>query len=907
MRGLHPDKLEKFLEELWRLLQRHAKLVVWLHVALAAVGLILATRLELRTELTDLVGEDLAYYHHYVAFLREFPGQDELLAVVESSDPQRNRQFIERLAAKLRTETDLFTNTYYKADLDTLGPKGLLFLPETNLVSIRDQLRSYFPLIQSATAATNLESLVGLVNARFRAAITNRAGDAEELARVAPALGRIIDQALHSVTHVGVPPSPGVTTLFQDNLALAGRYLSFAGGRYFALTTQPRDRSRLAETVQRLRALVDQTQTEVPGNNAGVTGPPVLRVDEREQVGRDIFKASLLAFVLCLMIFIFCYQGTGRPLKAMAALVLGTIYAFGIAAVLVGHLNILSITFAPILIGLAIDFGVHLITRYEEDLRAGRPAVVAMRRAFVFTGAGVLTGAVATAASFFAMVFTDFKGIREMGLISGAGLMICLSPMMLLLPLWLLRGRQNALDQEPAQRASHRQRFEQNWLARPGTTVLACLVLTAVALTQVHRLRFEYNPLELQSRGLASVELARKLISTGDRSVLYAAVSAGSQDEATALEHRLRQLPSVAGVESIGRYLTGDQQAKLEIVRDIKHLIAEIQLPAWDPAPVNLPNLGEGLFSLQGYLGLISGHLTRNGQPAMAAELEHARQLANDLYQRTRYGETKTAAARLEHYQQALLDDLRKTFAALRDQDDRSPLQVADLPLNLRNRFVGQTGRQLLRVYPRADVWQRGPQEVFVNELRTVAPDVIGSPVLLYEYLGLLSRSYRQAVVYAVLIMALLIWLQFRSLVSVVLALLPVVLGTAWLLGIMGLLGISFNPVNVMSLPLLVGIGVTNGIHILNRYAEERCPSMLARSTGKAVIVSALNTMAGFGSLMLAQHQGIASLGYVMVIGVFTCLVAALAFLPCTINLMCRYGWSFHKGPVTRTVAGANE
>jgi predicted RND superfamily exporter protein len=147
--------------------------------------------------------------------------------------------------------------------------------------------------------------------------------------------------------------------------------------------------------------------------------------------------------------------------------------------------------------------------------------------------------------------------------------------------------------------------------------------------------------------------------------------------------------------------------------------------------------------------------------------------------------------------------------------------------------------------------------------------------------------------------MVLLIWLHFRSLVSVVLALLPVALGTSWLLGIMGLLGISFNPVNVMTLPLLVGIGVTNGIHILNRYAEERCPSMLARSTGKAVIVSALTTMAGFGSLMLAKHQGIASLGYVMVIGVFACLVAALAFLPCLINLMGRHGWSVHSGAVT--------
>lgn len=907
MRGLHPDKLEKFLQWLWRVLQSHPRQIVLLHGVLAVVCAVLATRLEVRSELTDLVGEDLEYYRLHLAFLQEFPGQDELLAVVESSDPQRNRQFVERLAAKLRAEPDWFTNTYYKADLDTLGPKGLLFLPQTNLVSIREQLRNYLPLIQSATTATNLESLVGLVNVRFRAAITNRAGDQEELARVAPALGRIVEQALHSVKHVGIPPSPGITTLFRDDLTMAGQYLSFAGGRYFAVTTQPADRSQLAETVQRLRVLIEQTQNEVPGNNAGVTGPPVLRIDERDQVGRDIFMASLLALVLCLMIFIFGYQETGRPLKAMAALLFGTLYAFGLAAVLVGHLNILSITFAPILIGLAIDFGVHLITRYEEDLRAGRSTTVAMRRALVFTGAGVFTGAVATAAAFFSMAFTDFKGIREMGVISGAGLLICLPPMMLLLPLWLLRGRQNVLDQQAVRRVSRRERLEQSWLKRPTRTVLISLALAALALTQVPRVRFEYNPLELQSRGLASVELARNLIHTGDRSVLYAAVTAGSQEEALALEDRLRQLPSVASVESAGRFLTGDQQAKLGLVRDIKQLIAEVQLPERDHGRVNLHDLGEALFTLQGYLGLVAGHLDRTGQPAMAAELEFTRRATDDLYQRTRHGDTNTVAARLDQYQRALLDDLRGTLANLLHQDVSGPLQLADLPLNLRNRFVGQSGRQLLRVYPREDVWQRGPQAVFVNELRTVAPDAIGTPVLLYEYLGMLSRSYRQAVLYAVIMMVLLIWLHFRSLVSVVLALLPVVLGTSWLLGIMGLLGISFNPVNVMTLPLLVGIGVTNGIHILNRYAEERCPSMLARSTGKAVIVSALTTMAGFGSLMLAKHQGIASLGYVMVIGVFACLVAALAFLPCLINLMNRRGWSVHKGTTAGRHGESNE
>jgi uncharacterized protein len=132
--------------------------------------------------------------------------------------------------------------------------------------------------------------------------------------------------------------------------------------------------------------------------------------------------------------------------------------------------------------------------------------------------------------------------------------------------------------------------------------------------------------------------------------------------------------------------------------------------------------------------------------------------------------------------------------------------------------------------------------------------------------------------------------IHFRSLIAMVLALIPVGLGTLWLAGLMGWLQIPFNPANIMTLPLVIGIGVTNGIHILNRYAEERTPGILARSTGKAVLVSALTAIAGFGSLVLAKHRGIHSLGMIMSIGIATCMVAALTFLPALLNMLGRTG-----------------
>jgi hypothetical protein len=254
---------------------------------------------------------------------------------------------------------------------------------------------------------------------------------------------------------------------------------------------------------------------------------------------------------------------------------------------------------------------------------------------------------------------------------------------------------------------------------------------------------------------------------------------------------------------------------------------------------------------------------------------------------------------RLRGYQDALFDDIRETFNAIKDQDTSGPLKPQDLPPSLRNRFVGVTGQYRLLVFPKHDIWNHDVQREFITELRTAlkgdADRVTGTPVQLYEYTTLLKDSYQQAALYALGAIAIMVFVHFRSLVCVVLSLLPVVIGSAWTLGLMGIIGIPFNPANIMTLPLVIGIGVTNGIQILNRVAEEHNASILSKSTGKAVLVSGLTALAGFGSLTLGKHKGIQSLGLVMAMGIATCMIAGLTFLPALLNVLGRMGWAVAK------------
>jgi predicted RND superfamily exporter protein len=293
------------------------------------------------------------------------------------------------------------------------------------------------------------------------------------------------------------------------------------------------------------------------------------------------------------------------------------------------------------------------------------------------------------------------------------------------------------------------------------------------------------------------------------------------------------------------------------------------------------------LYYNQGYLGNAIEAVQKD-EPALAKQLISLQNVIEDLRKEMNKGTARQVATnsyRLAAFQQALFDDVRRTFDGLRNQDDSGPLRIEDLPRALRDRFIGRTGKYLIMVYPKEDVWVRANQKKFIDEVAKVDKNVTGTPVQLYHYTELLKTSYEEAARYSLIAITLLVFLHFRSPLTVALALLPVGIGFLWLGGLMGYFHIPLNPANIMTLPLVIGIGVTNGIHILNRFAEEQTPSILARSTGKAVLVSGLTAIAGFGSLMLAQHRGIRSLGYVMSIGLATCMAAALTFLPAILTL----------------------
>jgi hopanoid biosynthesis associated RND transporter like protein HpnN len=883
---------------------RHPGWFFWPQVALFALCVVY-TCLFLKADMNrdDLVGPNQKYHQNYLSFQKEFPQPDDLVVVVQSGNLEKNRQFVERVAAKMQAETNLFQDIFYQQNLAMMGNKALQFAETNDLVEMRDVLGTVRPFIEQFTVTTNLVSLFGQINKAFRTAKEEENSQNISLAKSLPALERIVSLAHEALLRPGVPPSPNVATLLNNSpQAIASSYLTFAHGKIFVVTCHAPNDDLTGDAVDRLRALVEETRNEVPGVNVGITGEPVLDYDEMTQSQKDATLASVVSLFLCAVIFIYGYSETGRPIKATFCLLIGVGYTMAFTTATVGHLNILTITFVPMLIGLAMDYAVHLITRYEEELHHGRSNDEAIKKAMVYTGQGIFTGALTTAGAFLAMCFTNFQGIKEMGIICGGGLLVCFVPMMTMLPVLLLRGRQNKLDQQ-IRTDDRRARLENLWLDRPALVAGFTATLCLIAVIAARKVYFDYNLIKMQSPSLSSVVFERTLLDSADKSLLYGAVLADSLTNAVAEQEQIEKLPTVASTDPpfYRDFLYPDSGEKRKLIGEIKTEVDGITFKQPDLAPVDLQDLSTTLFYTSCYADAALATITN--EPDLSADLSSLVQTITEFRRFILDGnavQKGVYSQKLAQFQQALMADMRNMFGLLQRQDDTTPPTIADLPPPLHHRFIGVTGKYLIQVYPKEDVWQRAPQERFVNDLRTIDKQVTGTPVQLYVYETVLKDSYVQAAKYSLAAIAILVLFHFRSVRAMILALVPVGIGTLWLAGLMGWAGVPINLANIMTLPLVIGIGVTNGIQILNRYAEEGTPGILSRSTGKAVLVSGLTAIAGFGSLILAQHRGIRSLGIIMSAGIATCMIAALLFLPALLSLTARWHPLIKKPDVSR-------
>jgi hopanoid biosynthesis associated RND transporter like protein HpnN len=885
-------------------------LTVSVGLLVAALGTGYAARfLTLETSKFHLLPLHQRYATLYKDYAEDFGQLEDIVVVVESPEVETSTAYAARLAGVLRAGALGTARVSYRIDASRLEAHALLYLPLDTLRATLETVASQEDLLADFAATPTLDRLIAGINqhvgATFLPGVFGPGGDNE--ARTAPPTRLLRDLLTQTSERIDGGPyrSPWANVIAAPTVAPDGGYFLSNDRRLLFvvidLADAPRTFAAEHEAILAVRGAIASLRQEFPSVAAGVTGAPALFSDELSAATQDGEIASVLALVLTLGLLLLAFRHLLTSCAMLVVLTLSVGWSLGVITLLVGHLTILSMMFISVVVGLGTDYGTFFLFRYREERVLGRTFIGALERTAARSGPGILLGALTAAVTFFILMTAEFQGIRDFGFISGTAILLSFVSMVtvfpaavLLIDRWQKAPRLVALDNGPnaarppganADGGSRREVAALEWLTRyPKTIVVAAVVATGASLWAMPRVSFDYNLLNLQANGTESVVWERKAAAAAGRSVFAALSTATSLADLETKQAAFQRLSSVSDVQSVLSVLPSQQTEKLAILQRLADVADSIHVGS--PRPLDLRALTVALEILKRRLDVGSAYSGPEGPPE---EIRVIARATSTLLQRLKARESDAAEVALADYQARLAADFAQQWRRLQLAARPAPLTLGELPEELRRRFIGKSGRLLLQIYSRHDPWDYPSQARFVEELRTVDPDVTGQPVVGYESTRLIASSFRWGLVYAFALVTGIAALMIRRVRETVLAMVPLILGTLWTVGVMQLAGLKLNLVNVWALPLIIGSAAEYGLYIILQCLESPehgGGSRLTRSTVMAVMFNGLTTITGFGSLLVAHHRGVWSLGLLLVIGSVLILTASLVVLPTLLRLV---------------------
>jgi hypothetical protein len=881
--------------------RRFAWPILAVAVVLAAASVYYTvTNLAIRTSRNDLVASDQRLIQQSEKMDRAFGGRDGMVVVVENGHPKQAINFANDLAAELRRYPENFPELFYHIDPERLKRSALLYLDLPDLDKIKGGLLNQEDLLSGLAANPSLTTFYGLVNDRVARAMIGELFTgflADEGKRELPDLS-LLNTSLRGLA-ASLEGRKSQESLFSgffpkelNDLEGAGYFFTDNDKFLLFLVTPKGDGyASRSQDLALLRQTVDQVKARYPGLEAGVTGPDALEADEMSSSMKDITLATWLSLLGQMGLLILFFRSLRRTLVEGVVLVLGLCWTFGLVTLVVGHLNLLSLIFAPLVLGLTIDYGIHWFCRLEEEERAvGQGSVTALTCTFQRETPGIIYAGLAATVSFVPLAFVGFKGLAELGLILAMGILVMLTATLILLPALVIVTGKYAAGEGAEACAPQPKPFLQLAWRRPGLLAALGVAIVALGGVSLHAVKFDLNPLHLQNPDTESVVWEYKLIEDSKYSTSYGALATASLEELAARTEALKRLPTVSHVESVLSFLPQQVEAKRLLLTEMQPVLNSITFPRVPAGPAEPQALAAILGRINFKVAEAAKNLG-NDQAATRKQVEETHRLINQIIPRLGAG-NPNAANRLDEYGRYFFSDLHKTWDLFRGYVDSGltapPPTLADLPQPVRQRFISPEGAYLIRVFPSEDTWNFGPLKKFVNSLWSVDPNAVGDPVLLYTFTLGFRNSILWAAGMALLSVAVMLVLLFRSLKMAMLALIPLVVGTGLTINLMWLLNLPFNQANVLFVPLILGEGIEFGIIILARWrVEESARAItLPASTAKGVALAALTTALGFGSLMVSGHQGTFSLGLLATVGSLSGLLASLSILPAFLRLV---------------------
>lgn len=882
-------RLFKFLA---KMVITHPRTIVAAAVIIAiACGIYASIGIKLNANLDELVSEKLDYHRRYLDFLKEFGDEEYLYVVVDaSSDLMNAKQFMARLATRLEGRTGL-KQLIWKIDNPVLEKNFLLYMTDDQLKSLSAMTGAGPFSVKNIASWNSFTPMFGAMANRLATPVS--AQDEAELSTGFKFIDGLLDDISGSLAG-NRPYKSRLQELFfgGDESFDPDGYLK--NGSLLFMMIMPEKDFTSAKVIERplieVRAAIDEIKKEFPGIEAGLTGRPVLNADEMETSNKDMTLATILALALVAIVFIIFFRGIARPLCAVASLIIGIAWTFGFLALIFGTLNILSSVFALLLIGASIEYSIYIVARYEEELSKSGDVALAITTTLHTTGMANITSALTTAAAFLTLLWTDFTAIAELGAISAMGIILCLTAMLVVLPAMLmLRDRNRSIEKLREINAFALPMITKIYW-KPTIVFIVAMIAIIFAAPFIKRIGFDNNLLNLQAEGLDSVKYEHLIIEKSSETTWFARAVANTPEESHAKANALRKLDSVRRVDDVERIVPEGQDAKIGIIKEMAKQFTDLKFEQ--------PTDSIDVKKLQMELERIKNSLSRLQEEAFKSNRIDAvdgleifqSKISRTIDLLSQADEGSLIALGL--LQNNFFADLKKSLTILSSGMNPTNIALSDLPRDVASRFTSPSGRYSLYIYPKEDIWNPITLEKFISDIRSVDNTVIGTPIEVYESGRLMRSTFMRSAILSFIVICILIWLDFKNIRSSIIAITTLVAGLIMLFSAMGIFGIQFNMANFFAIPILIGTGIDFGVQVTHRLRQERSFDALGTSTGKGLIMTALANGIGFGTMMIAHHRGVASLGQILVLGCVFCLIAALAITPPIAKWL---GWGFAK------------
>jgi len=835
-------------------------------------GLAAAKLLGVNSDPIAMLDEDLPFRQTDERLRAEFPNLDNnLLAVVEAPTPEQATLAARQVQRELEALPDVVNSVSWPAGSEFFERNGLLFLSLAELESLSERLTAAQPLLGRLARQTDAAALFELL---AQIAARSRDGDSMPPGFDLDELHRQIAGAIDT----GLAGAPGLLSwqrLLGDGGSAAGRV------REVLLINPVLDHDRVLaarEVMERMHEMRKRLGLDQGPVRLRFTGSAALSFEEMRSVIEGAGLTGMLALIAVTVVMLAGLRSVSLSLIALVNLALGLVLTAGFAALAIGRVNLISVSFVVLYIGLGVNYAVHYLLRYREIAQlepAGRTAAI---RATISAGRFLLypltLSAVTTALGFFAFVPTAFSGIAELGLIAGVAMMVTLLLSYTALPAMLALVRPRIAGSPPAHDRGWRQYLELPLQRRKLVLGLGILLIIA-ALPALPQLRFDSDPLNVRDPQSESVVTIRELLAGGQAGYRNIQVLMDDASATETMRQRLAELPTVARAVSLQSFIPDDQDEKLFMLDDLGWVLGPDVVGAdWETDPVSADSLAVAARTLTDALGQSNEPASNPASDSLSASLAR-------LLRALDGPGAAQAAARVN---QTLTAGMQPTLGRLsQGLQATAPVAVDDLPAWLVEQWRGRQGARLLQVFPAVDVLDFDRQAEFTEQVLAVAGDrATGGPVIQLEAGRAITSAFRQALVWAVIGISILLLVTLRQPLAAAKVMAPLALGGLLTVAAMVLIDLPFNFANVVALPLLLGVAVDNGIHLVTRHRAGLLPdgNVLKTATARAIVVGAMITAGGFGNLAFSPHSGTASLGIILAMGLALMVVATLLFLP---------------------------